>query len=220
MRRACGTTDPPPSMTCTLGRDHRGGHRIRVPGQRPADGHVRRAAVLNGPGLADAGAHAVRFREDNPQELARARAAVAAWRGQNPAGTAEQLVAALGRPVPPGLRSRAARGAVRGRPAPGPGRHRDHHRRCGSRPVSGYAGPVRPARREVADEPDQVSAAAAVPRSAPGRDHRDRRVRNVAGPHPEENGETVTSRYTLRELLDRLDELTRQHHRQPDDDPG
>jgi len=38
----------------------------------------------------------VRFREDNPQELARARAAVAAWRGQNPAGTAEQLVAALG----------------------------------------------------------------------------------------------------------------------------
>jgi len=37
---------------------------------------------------------------------------------------------------------------------------------------------------------------------------------------PVENGETVTSRYTLRELLDRLDELTRQHHRQPDDDPG
>jgi hypothetical protein len=38
----------------------------------------------------------VRFREDSPQELARARAAVAAWRDQNPAGTAEQLVAALG----------------------------------------------------------------------------------------------------------------------------
>jgi len=38
----------------------------------------------------------VRFREDSPQELARARAAVAVWYDQNPAGTAEQLVAALG----------------------------------------------------------------------------------------------------------------------------
>jgi hypothetical protein len=38
----------------------------------------------------------VRFREDSPRELARARAAVAAWREQNPAGTAGQLVAALG----------------------------------------------------------------------------------------------------------------------------
>ncbi len=38
----------------------------------------------------------MRFREDSPLELARARAAVAAWRDQNPAGTAEQLVVALG----------------------------------------------------------------------------------------------------------------------------
>ena len=38
----------------------------------------------------------MRFREDNPQELVRARAVVAAWRDQNPAGTAEQLIAALG----------------------------------------------------------------------------------------------------------------------------
>jgi hypothetical protein len=38
----------------------------------------------------------VRFRADSPEELARARAAVAAWRDQNPAGTAGQLVAALG----------------------------------------------------------------------------------------------------------------------------
>ncbi len=37
----------------------------------------------------------MRSRED-PEELARARAAVAAWRDQNPAGTAGQLVAALG----------------------------------------------------------------------------------------------------------------------------
>jgi len=38
----------------------------------------------------------VRFREDKPEDLDRARAAVAAWREQNPAGTAGQLVAALG----------------------------------------------------------------------------------------------------------------------------
>jgi hypothetical protein len=38
----------------------------------------------------------MRFRADSPEELARARATVAAWRDQNPAGTAGQLVAALG----------------------------------------------------------------------------------------------------------------------------
>ncbi len=38
----------------------------------------------------------MRFREDKPEDLDRARAAVAAWREQNPAGTAGQLVAALG----------------------------------------------------------------------------------------------------------------------------
>ena len=38
----------------------------------------------------------MRARADNPEELARACAAVAAWRDQNPAGTAGQLVAALG----------------------------------------------------------------------------------------------------------------------------
>jgi hypothetical protein len=67
-----------------------------VAGLRSADGRVRRAAVLSGPGRQGAGGHAVRFREDRPRELARARAAVSAWRDQNPAGTAEQLVAALG----------------------------------------------------------------------------------------------------------------------------
>ena len=39
----------------------------------------------------------MRFREDNPTDLARARAVVTAWRDQNPAGTAEELVAAVGR---------------------------------------------------------------------------------------------------------------------------
>ena len=32
---------------------------------------------------------------------------------------------------------------------------------------------------------------------------------------PEAAGETVTTRYTLRELLDRLDRLTREHRDQP-----
>lgn len=38
----------------------------------------------------------MRFREDRPAELARARASVASWRDQNPAGTAEELIAAIG----------------------------------------------------------------------------------------------------------------------------
>ena len=38
----------------------------------------------------------MRYREDTAEELARARAAVAAWRDRNPAGTAEDLIAAIG----------------------------------------------------------------------------------------------------------------------------
>jgi hypothetical protein len=38
----------------------------------------------------------VRFREDKPEDLERARQAVAQWRAQNPAGTAEEMLAALG----------------------------------------------------------------------------------------------------------------------------
>ncbi len=38
----------------------------------------------------------MRSREDNPAELARPRAAVASWRDQNPAGSAEELIAAIG----------------------------------------------------------------------------------------------------------------------------
>jgi len=37
---------------------------------------------------------------------------------------------------------------------------------------------------------------------------------------PEEAGETVTSRHTLRDLLNRLDELTGEHHDQPGGDPA
>jgi hypothetical protein len=38
----------------------------------------------------------VRFRDENPADLARARTAVAAWRDHNPAGTAEDLISAIG----------------------------------------------------------------------------------------------------------------------------
>ena len=38
----------------------------------------------------------MRFRDDNPEDLARARTAVASWRDHNPAGTAEELVSAIG----------------------------------------------------------------------------------------------------------------------------
>jgi hypothetical protein len=62
----------------------------------PADGRVRRAAVLGEAGRLDAQGCAVRFREDSLKELTRARAAVAAWRRQNPGGTSEDLVAAIG----------------------------------------------------------------------------------------------------------------------------
>jgi hypothetical protein len=38
----------------------------------------------------------VRFRDEKPGDLDRARAAVAAWRDSHPAGTADDLVAAVG----------------------------------------------------------------------------------------------------------------------------
>ena len=37
---------------------------------------------------------------------------------------------------------------------------------------------------------------------------------------PKPNGETVATRHTLRELLDRLDELTGRHDGQPGGEPG
>jgi hypothetical protein len=38
----------------------------------------------------------MRFRDEKPGDLDRARAAVAAWRDNHPAGTADDLVAAVG----------------------------------------------------------------------------------------------------------------------------
>lgn len=74
----------------------------------------------------------------------------------------------------------------------------------------------RPALQLAAEEPDQVPRLLAFCAAHPG---------VIIGPGefgtwqaliPEENGETVVSRHRLCELLDRLDELTRQHHDQPD----
>ena len=68
----------------------------------------------------------------------------------------------------------------------------------------------RPAFRLARDEPDQV------PRLLAFRDAHPDVIIGSGGfgtwqaRIPEENGETVTSRHTLRELLDRLDELTGQ----------
>jgi hypothetical protein len=39
---------------------------------------------------------AVRFRDEKPSDLDKARAAVAAWRDGHPAGTADDLIAAVG----------------------------------------------------------------------------------------------------------------------------
>jgi len=38
----------------------------------------------------------VRFQDDNPEDLARVRTAVASWRDHHPAGTAEELISAIG----------------------------------------------------------------------------------------------------------------------------
>jgi len=78
----------------------------------------------------------------------------------------------------------------------------------------------RPAVRLVADEPGQVPRLLAFRAAHPG-------VIIGAGEFgtwqaliPEPDGETVVSRRRLCELLDRLDELTAQHHDQPDGRPG
>lgn len=68
------------------------------------------------------------------------------------------------------------------------------------------SGLVRPALRTVPDEPDQVMRLARFREQHPG-------IRVIAGlgwwqgQVPEANGETVITRYTLRELLDQLDDL-------------
>jgi hypothetical protein len=74
-----------------------------------------------------------------------------------------------------------------------------------------YGGLIRPALRGVADEPDQVPRLQQFRAEHPdviiGTDE----FGNWQGRIPEPAGETVTIRHQLRELLDRLDELTGGH---------
>ena len=91
----CGMADPPPSMTCTRGRDHRVGGTSGCPAcLRLTVACAARPCSAARPGQARRGA--VRYYEDNSPELARARAAAAAWRGNNPVGASEVLLAEIG----------------------------------------------------------------------------------------------------------------------------
>jgi len=55
---ACGTTDPPPSMTCTLGRDH----RVGTASGYPASGRLTATCAARPYSTAQAG----RTRERTP----------------------------------------------------------------------------------------------------------------------------------------------------------
>jgi hypothetical protein len=74
--------------------------------------------------------------------------------------------------------------------------------------------------RLVPDEPDQVLRLARFRQDHPGVIIGEGGFGTWQARIPEPNGETVTSRYTLRELLDRLDELTADQDGQPGGDPG
>jgi len=76
--------------------------------------------------------------------------------------------------------------------------------------VSGYTGAVRPALRGVADEPDQVPRLQEFRAAHPDVIIGTAEFGNWQGRIPKPNGETVITRYTLKPLLDKLDELTGQ----------
>jgi hypothetical protein len=77
-----------------------------------------------------------------------------------------------------------------------------------------------PAVRSARAEPDQVPRLLAFRAAHPGVIIGAAEFGTWQARIPEENGETVTSRHTLRELLDRLDELTGQQHGQLGGEPG
>lgn len=82
------------------------------------------------------------------------------------------------------------------------------------------AWPPRLALRVVSDEPDQVLRLARFRQEHPdviiGTGEFDTWQARI----PEIAGETVATRYTLRELLDRLDQLTSQHRERLDGERG
>jgi hypothetical protein len=72
----------------------------------------------------------------------------------------------------------------------------------------------------VPDEPDQVLRLARFRQDHPGVIIGDGGFGTWQARIPEPDGETVTTRYTLRELLDRLDKLTADQGGQLGGDPG
>jgi hypothetical protein len=72
----------------------------------------------------------------------------------------------------------------------------------------------------VPDEPDQVLRLARFRQEHPGVIIGEGGFGTWQARIPEANGETVTTRHTLRELLDRLDKLTAARDGQPGGDPG
>jgi len=82
--------------------------------------------------------------------------------------------------------------------------------------TGGYTGMSGPALRLVREEPDQVLRLQAFRAEHPEVIIGDFGFGVWQARIPEPNGERVISRYTLRELLDKLDELTGDHGNQPD----
>jgi hypothetical protein len=72
----------------------------------------------------------------------------------------------------------------------------------------------------VPDEPDQVLRLARFRQEHPAVIIGEGGFGTWQARIPETNGETVTTRHTLRELLDRLDKLTAARDGQPGGDPG
>ena len=82
--------------------------------------------------------------------------------------------------------------------------------------TGGHAWMSRPVLRLVREEPDQLLRLHVFRAAHPSVIIGDGGFGTWQARIPEENGETVTTRYTLRELLDKLDELIGEHRSQPD----
>ncbi len=82
----------------------------------------------------------------------------------------------------------------------------------------GHTGMSRAALRLVREEPDQVLRLQAFRAAHPEVIIGDFGFGVWQARIPEPSGEQIISRYTLRELLDKLDELTGEHRNQPDNE--
>ncbi len=82
--------------------------------------------------------------------------------------------------------------------------------------TGGHAWMSRPVLRLVREEPDQLLRLHVFRAAHPSVIIGDGGFGTWQARYPEVIGETVTTRYTLRELLDKLDELIGEHRSQPD----